>query len=222
MASKIEFALLNVVGHVMNFGVVRFKVQVLQQEPHTRGLGVGSGPLQPRQRRIDAILPVGGEVEPGVHNRPLAVHALRQVDIRAQVLVDGVRKEGRELGHVDARQGMQADVDIVLEARRPDGGHALVRPGAQHVGADVRAEVEKVDAVRGGPRQGVLQPVGAGVVADAVLEVHDPSFASASPRPQRPSRFPRGWRWAALPCRRRTGRAGPARRIPPPASRSSR
>ena len=94
-----------------------------------------------------------------------------QVDVGPNVGVDGFAQVRRELGHVDGRQRVDAQVQIVLLARLAHPAHAFVVPGAQCVRTVVGIEVEEVKVVGGRPGHAVLDVRPAGAGAQSVFQV---------------------------------------------------
>ena len=74
---EVDPALFDRVGQVMYFGIVRLKVQVLQQQHRADRLCICNDAFQPCQRGVFALLQVGREVEPGMDDCPLAPQLLR-------------------------------------------------------------------------------------------------------------------------------------------------
>ena len=121
--------------------------------------------------------------------------ALPEVHVGLDVGVDGFAHIRRELGHVDAGQGVNPQVDVVLVTLRTHFANAIVVPGGQHIGTVIGVEIEEVEVVRGRPGDAILDVRATRAGTHAVLQVVAHSFApvrfgvSAHPAPDRRARL---------------------------------
>ena len=79
---------------------------------------MGGRPLDALERRGHAQLLVGGEMVAGVDHDPPCLQARREVDVGLEVAVDRVAHERRDLGDVDRRERVQAEVNAMFGAGR--------------------------------------------------------------------------------------------------------
>ena len=169
-------ALLDAVAEVVDLGALGLPVQVFEHELHASALRTGRRPLDALERRGHAQLLVSGEMVAGVDHDPPCLQARREVDVGLEVAVDRVAHERRDLGDVDRRERVQAEVNAMFGAGR---AHPFAPAGIEtleRVRADVHLAVDVADLVRRRDPHGLLDgDVAAEIHADPIDERHQAS-----------------------------------------------
>jgi hypothetical protein len=150
--------LLHRVREVVHLGVLRFLVQVLEQQPRAAAPRVLDHAFGPLESGAHPHLDVGGEVVAGVHHDPPGTQPRRGVDVALDILVHRLGHHGRVLRDVDRRKGVQPELHAVPLARRADAARALVVEAGEGVRRGVELDVDVAHAVAARPLDPILQP----------------------------------------------------------------
>jgi hypothetical protein len=83
----------------------------------------------------------------GADDNPLGAEPAVNIDITSEIPVDGFGHKGRIFRHVDGREGMQAEMDIMLLACLPDTRGASIIEAGECVVGSVELDVDVADIV---------------------------------------------------------------------------
>src|SRR5260370_38205006 len=87
----------------------------------------------------------------GVHDNPLGAEPAVNIDITSEILVDGFGHKGRIFRDIDGREGMQAEMDIMLLAGLVDIRGACIVEAGEGVVGGVELNVDVADVGSGRP-----------------------------------------------------------------------
>ena len=162
----------------MHLGIIRFLIEIFQQDQRLFFLRISHHFFQPRLACGHAHLLVLGEMVARVHFRPTGAELDHQIDVTLQIIRHRIRHNGRVLGDIDGRAGVQSQLKLMLGQKFAHGCTALPVELVQRVVPRIELNVDVLQTVFCGPRDGVFQfQAAADVDADAVYEFHGVSPA---------------------------------------------
>ena len=112
-----------------------------------------------------------------VHHHPFRLEALSEIDVGAQILVRRLAQKGRDLRDVDARQGMQPEMQAMPRTSLRYAPAPRIVEAFHDVGCNIRLCIEVVDLVPGRPGDAVLErDPAAEIDPNSVFECHGSRF----------------------------------------------